>query len=385
MSDLLTKFDDWLKDDSDVAALVMRQWLEPVEGEDAVIFPPTYTLDGTDAGSRFNKGEAVAGVYKGQKGPMGYNLDILDDDTSVCQIDSVGSQANRMEPIFMRAVYQHLVPEVIVKAAEKTVNLLEAGHRAADAIVRFSDLSKELEEAFNAVPAGDATKLAKIAPTSLVFGAWDSRGTQVKLPRILRSVIRAFKVKPLHRSAQYIPAVDYVEAGLVDAPEGKKQQDAMSELGLSHAPAPWSHGGVVVEQEIRRDATLNLAALRTLRAGNGADALPLRRYILGLSLVAFTAPQETFLREGCQLVPDSDRPSKWSLVKHDGSRDEKLNLPHKQALDYADAVARTFGVGPRKEATFDANTAREALGQSKEERKKSRRGKTKAPEQKADE
>jgi CRISPR-associated protein Csb1 len=141
----------------------------------------------------------------------------------------------------------------------------------------------------------------------------------------------------------------------------------------------------VVGQEIRRDATLNLAALRALRAGNGADALPLRRYILGLSLVAFTAPRETFLREGCQLVPDSDRPSKWSLVRHDGSRDEKFNLPHKQALDYANVVAKTFGVGPRKEATFDANAAREALGQSKEERKKSRRGKTKAPERKADE
>ena len=38
----LNQFDDWLKDDSDVAALVMRQWLEPVEGKDAIIFPPTY-------------------------------------------------------------------------------------------------------------------------------------------------------------------------------------------------------------------------------------------------------------------------------------------------------------------------------------------------------
>lgn len=384
MSDLLTKYDDWLSDGSDVAALVMRQWLEPVEGKDAVIFPPTYTLDGTDAGSRFNKGDPVPGVYKGQKGPMGYNLDWLDDGTSVCQIDSVGSQANRMEPIFTREKYKDLVPEVVVKAGEKTVNLLEAGHRAADAIVRFSDLVGELETAFNDVRAGNATGLAKLAPTSLVFGVWDSRGTQVKLSRVVRSVIRAFRVKPLHRSAQYIPAVDYADNGLLDAPEGKKQQDAMSELGLSHAPAPWSHGGVLVEQEIRRDATLNLVALRALRAGNGADPLPLRRYILGLSLVAFTAPQETFLREGCQLVPDSDRPSKWSLVKHDGSREENFNLPHEQALEYATAAAKAFVVGPKKEATFDASAAREALGQSKEERKKVRRGKTNAPESKAD-
>lgn len=385
MSDLLREYDDWLKDGSDVAALVMRQWLEPVEGKDAVIFPSTYTLDGTDAGSRFNKGDPVPGVYRGQKGPMGYNLDWLDDGTSVCQIDSVGSQANRMEPIFTREKYKDLVPEVLVKAGEKTVNLLEAGHRAADAIVRFSDLADELETAFEEVRAGSATRLAKLAPTSLVFGVWDSRGTQVKLPRVVRSVIRAFNVKPLHRSAQYIPAVDYVDTGLLNAPEGKQQQDAMSELGLRHAPAPWSHGGVLVEGEIRRDATLNLVALRALRAGNEADPLPLRRYILGLSLVAFTAPQETFLREGCQLVPNSGRPSKWSLVKYDGSREEDFNLRHEQALEYARAAAGAFVVGSKREATFNANAARKELSQSKEERKKARRGKSKAPEKEADE
>ncbi|GBD31889.1 hypothetical protein HRbin33_00850 [bacterium HR33] len=378
MSELVEKYDNWLKDDSDVAALVMRQWLVPVEGKDAVIFPPTYTLAETDIGNRFNKGEPIPGVYKGQKGPMGYNIDWFEDGTSVCLIDSVGSQANRMEPIFMRETYKALVPEVIVKAGDKAINLLEAGHRAADAIVRFSDLREELEEAFNAVRDGDATKLAKIAPTSLVFGAWDSRGTQVKLPRVVRSVIRAFKVKPQHRSAQYIPPVDYVGTKLLDAPQGKEQQDAMSELGLSHAPAPWAHGGVLVEQEIRRDATLNLVALRALRAGRDADPLPLRRYILGLSLVAFTAPQETFLREGCQLVPDPDRPSTWSLVKHDGSREENFEVAHEQALEYAKATATEFGVGPNKQATFDSTRARGELERSKQERKKSRRASAQA-------
>jgi CRISPR-associated protein Csb1 len=381
MSDLLKRYDDWLNDRSDVAALVMRQWLVPVEGRDAVVFPPTYTLKDTDAGSRFNKGEPIPGVYKGHKdkGPMGYNIDCFQDGTSVCQIDSVGSQANRMEPIFMREEYKALVPKVIVQAGDKAVNLLEAGHRAADAIVRFSDLRKELEEAFCAVQAGDATKLAKIAPTSLVFGVWDSRGTQVKLPRVVRSVIRAFNVKPLHRSAQYIPVVDYVGINLLDAPQGK--QEAMSELGLSHAPATWSHGGVLVE-EIRRDATLNLVALRALRAGDG-EPLPLRRYILGLSLVALTAPQETFLREGCQLVPDPDRRSDWSLVKHDGTRKDNFELSSKQALDYARATAEAFGVGPDKKATFDAEKARKERDQSKEERKKWRRAKGEAPGQEA--
>jgi CRISPR-associated protein Csb1 len=380
MSDLLEMYDGWLKDDSDVAAVVMRQWLVPVEGKDSVVFPPTYTLGDTDVGNRFNKGEPVPGVYKGQKGPMGYNIDWFADGTSVCLIDSVGSQANRMEPIFMRDRYKKLVPQVIVKvvldAGAQTVNLLEAGHRAADAIVRFSDLRQELEEAFKAVRAGDASKLAKIAPTSLVFGVWDSRGTQVKLSRIVRSVIRAFQVKPNHRSAQYIPPIDYVGLGVLEAPQGKEQQDAMSELGLSHAPAPWTHGGVLVEGEIRRDAALNFAALRALRAGADTDALPLRRYILGLSLVAFTAPQETFLREGCQLVPDPERKPQWWLMRHDGSREEEFTLSHEEALKYAEAAAEAFGVGPNREATFNPTAASDELGKSKQERKQARRGKS---------
>src|SRR5690606_13257171 len=111
MSELLAGFDDWLRDGSDVAALVLRQWLQPVEGKDAVIFPPTYTLDETDVGRRFNKGEPVRGVFKGQKGPMGYNLDYFEDGSSVCQIDSVGAQSNRMELIFMRPTYENLVPK----------------------------------------------------------------------------------------------------------------------------------------------------------------------------------------------------------------------------------------------------------------------------------
>lgn len=275
----------------------------------------------------------------------------------------------------MRETYRDLVPEVIVQAGDKQINLLEAGHRAADAIVRFSDLAQEIRTAFSALRDGDAVRMAKIAPTSFVFGAWDSRDTQVKLPRIVRSIIRAYNVKPQHRSAQYIPRVDYVDEGLLESPEGKKQQDAMSQLGLSHAPAPWSHGGVLVEKEIRRDATLNLVTLRALRADNPDDTLTLRRYIHGLSLVAFTAPQETFLREGCQLVPDTEKPEQWSLVKHDGSRENDFVVSHKQALDYAKAAAEEFGVGSKRTATFNAYNARDELGQSKEERKKSHRKK----------
>jgi CRISPR-associated protein Csb1 len=261
-------------------------------------------------------------------------------------IDSVGSQANRAEPIFKREPYSNLVPQIVIKTGNHDVHLLDAGHRAADAIVRFSDLASDLESAFNSLKAGNAGPLAKVAPTSLVFGSWDSRGTQVKVPRIIRSVIRAFNVQILHRSAQYAPAVEYVDSGLVDEPSNKTDQDRMAELGLSHAPAPWTHGGIQVLGDIRRDATVNLSALRALAAKpNGDNTLKLRRYILGLSLVSFTASQETSLREGCQLVCDAGRQPEWQLVKHDGTR-SPFSLPHAVALQYAQQAATQFGVGP---------------------------------------
>lgn len=362
--DILGRFDEWLTDHGEVAALVMREWLDPVEGKDAVIFPPTYAKpQGTEA-----------------QDWIGYNIDRFDDGTSVCHIDSVGSQANRMEPIFKREPYSQLVPRVVIKAGSREVDLLDAGHRAADAIVRFSNLRADIEGAFKAFGDGDAELLAKIAPTSLVFGAWDSRVTQAKVPRIVRSVIRAYGVRVLHRSAQYSPPIDYVGEGLLDRPDSKSKQDSISELGFSHVPAPWAHGGVQVLGEIRRDASVNLVAVRALAAPKasaeqpGARSLSLRRYILGLALVSFTAPVGASLREGCQLVPCVDHPADWEIVRYDGKR-ERLGLSHSQALEYAQAAAQNFGVRTEMEAvSFDGEKAKKELALSKEERSRSRRG-----------
>ena len=95
---------------------------------------------------------------------------------------------------------------------EKTVSILEAGHRLGDALVRSTDLRKEAHDAFMSFQKrNDATRLAKLAPTSLVFGVWDSRDTQAKLSRIVQATIRAENVELLSRSAQYSPPIDYPE------------------------------------------------------------------------------------------------------------------------------------------------------------------------------
>src|SRR4051794_13026807 len=136
----LTQYDAWLADDGP-AALVIREHLMPVEGPDGVFFPAGFAP------------EEGAGRDK-SKFQGGYNIDSGPDGKNVCLVDSVGSQANRIEPLFAKEKYKELVPQVIVTFGEKSINLLEAGHRAGDAVVRSTPLQAELHKAFKAVQAG---------------------------------------------------------------------------------------------------------------------------------------------------------------------------------------------------------------------------------------
>lgn len=346
MSDLLSRFDHWLSD-SGPAALVIREYLMPVEGRDGVVFPPTY-----------------AAAENRNVFPGGYNIDNFENAQvqNVCLIDSVGSQANRIEPIFDKSNfdghYADLVPQIVVKAGDHDVNILSAGHRAGDAIVRCSALQSDLEAAFKAILKGDAQLLAKIAPTSIVFGVWDSRETQAKLPRLISSTIRAFNVRPLHRSAQYNPALNYEDAQLLpEAKPGSKEDKAYSERGYKHNPATWSHGGVIAEGGIRRDATLSLAALRqSCTTPDKENRLKLQRYILGLALTSFTFASTGYLRQGCNLVLDPDRESERVEVYGDGTR-KPLSVTHSEAVEYAKAAAKAFGVGESRTVPFDKKLA----------------------------
>lgn len=339
MSVKIDSYDAWLKHDGP-AALVLRQHLESVEGADGVIFPATY-----------------APAEDSRVFPGGYNIDTFSDGTNVCLMDSVGSQANRIEPAFGRESYSHLVPQIIIEAGETRVNLLEAGHRAGDAIVRCSSLQGELREAFLAAQKGDAMPMAKIAPTSLVFGVWDSRGTQTKLPRLVTSAIRAFNVRKLTRSAQFNPAVAFVENKLLENPEGDdKLKKKFAERGFIHVPSSGSHGGVIATGGVRRDANLSLAALRLLKSPS--HDLSLKRYVLGLGLVAITLPQEGYLRSGCNLVPSAEKPLEFTLVHADGKK-TPAGLSHEDALAYAKLAAEALGVEKSRTVLFERGKANE--------------------------
>lgn len=337
------KIEDWIEDCADApAAIVLREYLTPVEGKDGVFFPPTF-----------------AAADNSKEFPGGYNINDLGNGESVCLVDSVGSQANRIEPMFATGDYAALVPQLVVEAGQKKVSILEAGHRAGDAIVRCTELQDALRNAFQSLKKGDAVPLAKLAPTSLVFGVWDSRDTQAKAPRLLAAVIRAFNVATLTRSAAYSPAVDYVDEELLDDHDGN---DALKKLyskqGFNQALASWTHGGVIAKGDIRREVALQVAALRLLRGPTDDETKKLRAYLLGLALVAFTKPAVGFLRQGCNLVLDADKPPESKVVFPDGRR-ENSGLTHAAALAFAKKAAAAFGVGAGKTVKFDTKLAKD--------------------------
>lgn len=339
-----------LADDRDGAvALYLRQHLMPVEGPGAPFFPPTFADSPQNARD------------------LGYNIDVLADGTRVALVDSVGSQANRMEPVFLKTAKEDetenprsgLVPQIEIAYGEgKSRSILEAGHRLGDAIIRSSELKDRARAAFEAfLENGDSGPLAKLAPTSLVFGVWDSRDTMAKLPRIVQATIRAEEVDLLTRSAQYNPALEYDDLDVFSVADKEKQQgdpkSPLAKRGFVHVPAVKSHGGVIARGPIRRDVTVNLIALRRLDGENGQA---LRRYVLGLALVAATAPMDGFLRAGCLLTPDPDEESVWLRVGRSGDR-VAVGLDEALALGYARRAATAFGVGKGCRVAFDKKLA----------------------------
>lgn len=355
----------WCEDRDAPVALTLRQVLQSVEGDGpVVIFPPTYA-----------------------KVKDHYNIDTLADGTKVVTIDSVGSQANRLEPLFLPGhdnPLAELVPQLTMTyGANKMVNLLEVGHRLGDASVRSSDFKEEAARAFETYKdSGDASLIARLAPTSLVFGVWDSRGSGVKLPRILKSEIRGWNVERLTRSAQFNPAVNYVNEDLLSkqdladaqkdladaqSDEGKKEKKSpAAQRGFIHVPATEAHGGVLVHGDIERRVTINLVALRRL---DGPHGPALRRYILALALVAASAELDGDLRQGCLLVPDSEHTTPWQAVSRNGTR-SAVTLDHAELVALARKAKKTFGTEADRQAPLRKDLIAEDIAKAKKSTKK---------------
>ena len=209
--------------DEDLVALRYHQALEPVEGRGAVVDPPTYP------GPRVKRG--------GAERRSEYVINNRGDGARICDLDTVQSQANRMEASYRRALAD-LIPRHVVEAGGRRVDLTELPHRLADASIRATGLAIDIRASLEAFAAGDAPALARLGPTSLVYGAWDSRDTRVSVPRVIASRITAHDVVECTRSAQYTGAFRQEELGLSD-----REWRKASKAGFAPSPATGRPGG----------------------------------------------------------------------------------------------------------------------------------------------
>ena len=156
---------------SNGAAFRSRRRLQPGGGEGDKVFPPTF----------------MGAVYAiEQRRVPGH-----DQPVTCVLLDSVQSQANRMEQALQEAVDAGAItlPVVEVDFADALlvepvgkVTSLQAPHRLADAILRDSEYdgrpfrNSEIAESLNRATPLNATPLYSLCPTALVFGMWDSTG-----------------------------------------------------------------------------------------------------------------------------------------------------------------------------------------------------------------
>jgi CRISPR-associated protein Csb1 len=180
------------------AAFRCRRTLQPGGGAGTKVFPPTYT----------------GAVYAVEQ----RRLPGREQPVTCVLLDSVQSQANRMEEALQQAIdagqLKLPVIEVDFGAAdliEKVgkITSLQAPHRIADAILRDSEMSdgvpfragkngkqSDIGTELDAASASNATPLFKHCPTGLVFGLWDSNGFRkrdrgVKIERAIVSEVVA--------------------------------------------------------------------------------------------------------------------------------------------------------------------------------------------------
>jgi CRISPR-associated protein Csb1 len=329
----------------DTTAIRGTATLEPAGGPGDKIFPPTHAVDDK------NKKPGAKYAFETRR--------INGHDTLCVLIDSVQSQANRMEEA-LQALWDHkkiALPVVTVDFSSVApevgrVTSLTAPHRIADALLRDSLLDdqffrlSEIGKSFTDASTKDATALFKVCPTALVFGLWDSTGPKgglgAKFQRALVSEIvginavagskTASRIDPLNirkDAADIYVAADEKERWTLDVSKAKKNEGKPVKFGKEGKPSEVNHGNVtpsidsvgggVTIDEARHTVVLSLASLR--RLGFTAGAEEARTVLAALGLLAVFAAESCGhdLRSRCLLVPKKGPALKLEAVARDGS------------------------------------------------------------------
>lgn len=239
------------------AGLRLRLKLQPLGGEGDTIFPSTV------AGGKY--------LIAPRRVP-GYS-----DSVSCAIIDSVASQANRMEDALLEDILAEniFLPHVVTDFAgiellksvgkEGKITCFDAPHRIFDAIIRDSmhagkhfPFTSEGAAAIKS-SARDATAIFGLSPASLLFGSWDSTGVSgglgEKYARCVVSELVGINVEQgiragLRRDPLEVAAEAYgiVAKGVKDEVWEilkKKNPNLKNSSHINHSSVPWGKNSTV--------------------------------------------------------------------------------------------------------------------------------------------
>lgn len=335
------------------AAIRSRTKLQPAGGEGDKVFPPTYM------GSKYAVEERV---------------DPSDGQRKKCVLlDSVQSQANRMEDALQEAVDRGQVafPLLVVDFSDidlinpvGRISSLQLPHRVSDAILRDSMVddtpfrASEYGSLIDKASLANATPLFEVCPTALLFGMWDSTGPKggmgVKFARVMVSEIigidaeigvrTSSRIDPLQirSGAQVVKSKD---GSWVNA-NGAKAKGAVSPSEINHGniPPDISAGGVTIRYALQT-TVLSMPGLRRLRFPiNGRhdsavdDAGRTVLAALGLCAATLAAESGFDLRSRCLLWPSELM--KWEVLAQPGKAPEQFTLDSKAAIDLLNSAVK---------------------------------------------
>lgn len=368
-------------------AIRVRQKLQPAGGPGDKVFPPTYST-GDDALKYAGETRRIDGK-----------------DVPAVLLDSVASQANRMEDALLAAWERKEIEFPVVGvdftkdpelADLGTVTSLQAPHRIADAILRDS-VTLDGKALFRDTPDGraftdatpkNATAVFRLCPTALVFGVWDSTGPKgglgSKFQRALTSEIVAIgasagrkvgsRIDPLgiQANVQVFHRRDDESDWTIDPTEAKQdkgkpvlfsrkgQESKGNPSAINHSNvAPTIDelaGGITFDYAVQT-VVLSFPALRKLRFATGYDKKPLAGGLkteeaartalaaLGVAAIVHLRAAGYDLRSRCLLVPDGALALEAVLA--DGSSEVlTTSIPEVNALlKSAAEAARSLGLG----------------------------------------
>lgn len=373
---------------SGAAAFRSRVRLQPAGGEGDKVFPPTY----------------AGAVYATEK----RRLSGYDEPVECVLLDSVQSQANRIEEALQDAVdekrIQIPVIEVdfsgipVIEPGQGGVGLfepigrvtsLEAPHRVADAILRDSEKDGK---PFRETPEGkkigfanlrNATPLFEICPTALLLGLWDSTGPKgglgTKFQRALVSEIigvdasygtkTSSRIDPLAIRKDAAVIYETPDRGWTLSPEEAAQEKKKPILkGKDGKPSEANHGNIVPSlSDVSREGVpltggvtiayaeqmtvISLPALRRLQFPlNGkisAEVNNAGRTVLaalGLCGAVLAAERGLDLRSRCLLWPTA--PLTWELLDRPGEKSNPYVLDADTAIKLlSEAVQQATKLG----------------------------------------